>query len=108
MDENWRNEKAEELAQAEGSAKSYMQLTNETVAMLKLFTEALADSFTMPEIVQRLADMLDYNLEAIVGPKQRDLRVRNPEKYFFQPKTLLSEIVDVYLNLKNKTSFVEA
>jgi ubiquitin conjugation factor E4 B len=34
--------------------------------MLKLFTDALADSFTMPEIVQRLADMLDYNLDAMV------------------------------------------
>ena len=61
MDENQRNEREEELAQAESAAKSYMQLTNETVAMLKLFTEALADSFTMPEIVQRLADMLDYS-----------------------------------------------
>jgi len=107
-DENQRNEKEEELAQAEHAAKSYMQLTNETVAMLKLFTEALADSFTMPEIVQRLADMLDYNLEAIVGPKQSGLKVRSPEKYSFAPKTLLSEIVDVYLNLKDKTSFIEA
>ena len=103
-----RTEKQELLADAQGKAKSYMSLTNETVSMLKLFTEALADSFTMPEIVQRLADMLDYNLDAMVGPKSSQLKVENPDEYGFQPKVLLSEIVDVYLNLGGKESFVFA
>ncbi|KAI9886767.1 MAG: Aminolevulinate dehydratase [Watsoniomyces obsoletus] len=105
---NDRTQKEEELATAEAQARSYMQLTNETVAMLKLFTEALADSFTMPEIVQRLADMLDYNVEAMVGPKKSNLKVENPEQYGFRPRVLLSELVDVYLNLSGKTAFVEA
>lgn len=108
VEQNVRSEKEEALSQAQGKAKSYMQLTNETVAMLKLFTEALADSFTMPEIVQRLADMLDYNLDAMVGSKSRDLVVEKPQDYSFEPKVLLSEIVDVYLNLKDKENFVYA
>ena len=108
MDQAIRTEKEEALSAAKGKAKSYMQLTNETVAMLKLFTEALAESFTMPEIVQRLADMLDYNLDAMVGPKSRNLIVENPQEYGFNPKILLGEIVDVYLNLKNKENFVFA
>ena len=108
MDPSVKAEKEEALSAAQGKAKSYMQLTNETVSMLKLFTEALAESFTMPEIVQRLADMLDYNLDAMVGPKSSQLRVENPEEYSFNPKTLLSEIVDVYLNLRSKENFVIA
>ncbi|EEP77058.1 conserved hypothetical protein [Uncinocarpus reesii 1704] len=108
MDENQRQEKEEQLAAAQGRAKSYMQLTNETVTMLKLFTEALADSFTMPEIVQRLADMLNYNLDAMVGPKSANLRVDNLESYHFRPRALLSEIVDVYLNLMGKDNFILA
>lgn len=103
-----RTEKEEQLAASENMAKNYMALANETVAMLKLFTEALADSFTMPEVVQRLADMLDYNLDAMVGPKCSNLKVRQREKYGFQPRVLLSEIVDVYLNLREKRSFIEA
>lgn len=103
-----RTEKEEALATAQNSAKSYMSLTNETVAMLKLFTEALADSFTMPEIVQRLADMLDYNLDAMVGPKSSDLKVENPTEYSFNPRALLAEIIDVYLNLKEKENFIFA
>ena len=103
-----RADKESALSDAEHKAKSYMQLTNETVAMLKLFTSALADSFTKPEIVQRLADMLDYNLDALVGPKSAQLKVRNKEDYGFNPKTLLAEITDVYLNLGDKDNFVLA
>ncbi|OJJ44696.1 hypothetical protein ASPZODRAFT_134789 [Penicilliopsis zonata CBS 506.65] len=108
MDQAIRQEKEEALAAAQNKAKSYMQLTNETVSMLKLFTEALADSFTMPEIVQRLADMLDYNLDAMVGPKSSNLRVDNLQEYGFNPRALLSEIVDVYLNLLEKENFIYA
>ncbi|KAK8202687.1 putative ubiquitin fusion degradation protein UfdB [Phyllosticta capitalensis] len=108
LDENQRKEKEELLESSKQKAKSYMSLTNETVAMLKLFTEALSDSFTMPEIVQRLADMLDYNLDALVGPKQSNLKLENPQEYGFNAKSMLAEIVDIYLNLKEKDSFLMA
>ena len=58
LEESERQEKQDALEEAQNKAKSYMQLTNESVATLKLFTEALADAFTSPEVVQRLADML--------------------------------------------------
>ncbi|EXJ85294.1 ubiquitin conjugation factor E4 B [Capronia epimyces CBS 606.96] len=108
LDEQQRQEKEESLEAAKGRAKSYMQLTNVTVDMLKLFTEALADAFTMPEIVQRLADMLDYNLDAMVGTKSSSLKVGNLQEYNFNPRSLLSEIVDVYLNLSDKENFILA
>ncbi|KAF2471601.1 uncharacterized protein BDR25DRAFT_303110 [Lindgomyces ingoldianus] len=108
MDTNTRQENEEKLAAAESKAKSYMQLTNETVSMLKLFTEALGDSFTMPEIVQRLAHMLDYNLDALVGPKKANLKVDKAEEYGWNPRQMLSEISDVYLNLKDKKRFIDS
>jgi ubiquitin conjugation factor E4 B len=108
LDQAQRQEKEEALSSAQQKAKSYMSLTNETVGMLKLFTEALGNSFTMPEVVQRLADMLDYNLDFMAGPKQSNLKVDNPQEYNFNPKALLSEIVDVYLNLSEKPNFILA
>jgi ubiquitin conjugation factor E4 B len=108
LDQNVRQENEEKLSAAQGKAKSYMQLTNETVAMLKLFTEALADSFTKKEVVVRLAHMLDYNLEALVGPKKQNLRVENPEEYGWNPRQMLAEVTDVYLNLQAKQSFIDA
>lgn len=108
MEQAARQEKEEKLTAAQSKAKSYMQLTNETVAMLKLFTEALADSFTKKEVVVRLAHMLDYNLEALVGPKKSSLKVDNPEEYGWNPRQMLAELTDVYLNLQDKQSFIDA
>jgi ubiquitin conjugation factor E4 B len=108
LTEEERAAKEEELATAENQAQSYMQLANETTAMMKLFTAALSESFTMPEIVQRLADMMDYNLDTLVGPKSRDLKVQDPLKYNFNARKLLAEFVDIYLNLGQSTRFIEA
>ena len=105
LEEAVKTQKEEALEAAKGKAKSYMSLTNETLAMFKLFTDALADSFTIPEVVQRLADMLGYNLDALVGSKSINLKVDNPQEYRFDPKALLSDIMDVYLNLGGKANF---
>jgi ubiquitin conjugation factor E4 B len=103
-----RTIKEEELATAEGQAQSYMQLTNETVSMMKLFTKTLSSSFTMPEIVDRVAAMVDYTLDTLVGPKSTNLRVEDPGKYQFHPRSLLGEFVDIFLNLGVSDNFVLA
>lgn len=103
-----RDRITEELKTAESQAASYMQLVNETVSMMKLFTSTLGEAFTMPEIVTRLASMLNYNLEILTGPKSRMLKVENPDKYHFNPRTLLPEIVGLYLNLGFSQTFIEA
>lgn len=103
-----RTAKEEELATAESQAQSYMQLTNETVSMMKLFTKNLSASFTMPEIVDRVAAMLNYTLDTLVGPKSTNLKVDDPKKYAFDPKTLLGEFFDIYLNLGQSELFVQA
>ncbi|TAQ85089.1 hypothetical protein B7494_g6589 [Chlorociboria aeruginascens] len=103
-----RTTNEEELATAEGQAQSYMQLTNETVSMMKLFTSTLSASFTMPEIVDRVAAMVDYTLDTLVGPKSTNLKVDDPSKYQFSPKVLLGEFVDIYLNLGVSSNFIEA
>lgn len=108
LSEEQRKEKQDLLEDNQGKAKSYMGLTNETIQMLILFSESLAEAFTMPEIVTRLADMLDYNLGIMVGPKQLNLKVGNPKEYDFRPKELLSNIATVYLNLAEQQTFLQA
>ncbi|KIW05430.1 uncharacterized protein PV09_03940 [Verruconis gallopava] len=108
LDAEEKKKKEELLDENQRKAKSWMQLTNETISMLRLFTEALADAFTTQEIVQRLADMLDYNLNSMAGEKQKDLKVDNPAQYGFKPLELLNDLVSVYLNLKDKPNFLLA
>ncbi|KAF1967567.1 ubiquitin conjugation factor E4 [Bimuria novae-zelandiae CBS 107.79] len=107
-DANARQEKEDKLAGAKDKAKNYMMITNETVAMLKLFTETLSDSFTKKEVVVRLAHMLDYNLALLVGPQKSKLKVENMQEYGWNPKAMLADIADVYLNLQEKQTFIDA
>ena len=104
-----RQKKEEELQTLGNQATSYMQLANETLEMMKLFTEALSGAFTMPEIVSRLASMLNYNLETLAGKKAAaELSVSNKDKYHFRPIQLLSDFVDIYLNLGGSAVFIDA
>jgi ubiquitin conjugation factor E4 B len=47
-------------------------------------------------------------LDALVGPRCNDLRVENKEKYHFNPRQLLSDVVQVYLNLDDQDVFIRA
>lgn len=89
-------------------ATSYIQLASETLNLLKLFTSSVPVAFTSPELVDRLAAMMDYNLVALAGPQCRDLKVANPEKYGFYPKILLHDLVSTFLNLSPYEEFVQA
>lgn len=92
----------------ERRVKSLIALSNETMELFKLFTKEVPQGFVLPEIVDRLAGMLDYNLSVLVGPKCSNLKVAEPEKYKFEPKKILSDICEVYVNLSLQKGFVIA
>jgi ubiquitin conjugation factor E4 B len=104
----YRREREGTLRSLERHASSYTTLGRSTVELLKVFTAETKAPFMMPEIVDRLAAMLDYNLQALVGPKCQELKVRNPEKYKFKPRELLGDIVQVFMNLSDEPVFVGA
>ncbi|KAJ7250831.1 ubiquitin elongating factor core-domain-containing protein [Mycena haematopus] len=106
--EQVRREREGTLRTLERHASGYISLGRSTVELLKIFTAELKTPFMMPEIVDRLAAMLDYNLHALVGPKYRDLEVRDRDKLKFNPKALLSDIIQVFLNLSDQEEFVKA
>ncbi|KAI0632350.1 ubiquitin conjugation factor E4 [Trametes polyzona] len=104
----YRREREKLLRDLERMAGIYVQLGSNTVDLLKVFTGETKSPFMVPEIVDRLAAMLDYNLDALVGPRCQDLKVSNPEKYKFNPRQLLSDILQVYLNLSDQGEFARA
>ncbi|KAJ3047555.1 hypothetical protein HK097_011440 [Rhizophlyctis rosea] len=105
-----RQEREATLAQAERQAQSYMSLGNETVHMLQYMTadKDVVEPFMAGEVVERLAAMLDFNLAALVGPRCTELKVKNPEKYRFDPKRLLKELIEIFVHLGHREEFVGA
>ncbi|XP_042334211.1 ubiquitin conjugation factor E4 B isoform X1 [Sceloporus undulatus] len=88
-----------QLVQDERVSRSYLALATETVDMFHILTKQVQKPFLRPELGPRLAAMLNFNLQQLCGPKCRDLKVENPEKYGFEPKKLLDQLTDIYLQL---------
>ncbi|XP_044137982.1 ubiquitin conjugation factor E4 B isoform X2 [Bufo gargarizans] len=88
-----------QLTQDERVSRSYLALATETVDMFHILTKQVQKPFLRPELGPRLAAMLNFNLQQLCGPKCRDLKVENPEKYGFEPKKLLDQLTDIYLHL---------
>ncbi|XP_049949366.1 ubiquitin conjugation factor E4 B [Schistocerca serialis cubense] len=96
-----------QLSADERQCRSYLTLAKETVDMFHYLTVAIKEPFLRPELVDRLAAMLNFNLQQLCGPKCKNLKVRNPEKYGWEPRWLLSQLIDIYLHL-NCDSFAAA
>lgn len=99
---------AKKLQESERMAKSFVQLSNKTILLFNLFTKETPKSFTIVEIVDRLAGMLNYNLVILVGPRYNELKVKDPERYQFDPKELLFQLCSIFINLSDTWEFVKA
>ncbi|KAH9819920.1 ubiquitin elongating factor core-domain-containing protein [Melampsora americana] len=108
LPESERKDEESKLHSYERQCPPFLSLANENVNMLKTFTEETPDAFLKSEIVVRLAAMLDYNLETLAGSRCQSLKVKDPDKFNFHPKRLLSDILQVYLNLSNRIEFQQA
>ncbi|GAA5972811.1 hypothetical protein JCM11641_003951 [Rhodosporidiobolus odoratus] len=103
-----RQEKEKLLRQYESSVKSDLDLGHESLRLIKLFASETKAPFLTPEIVDRLAAMLDENLRVLAGPRCQDLKVKDPEKYRFRPKELLNDVIEVFLVLGSQEEFQKA
>lgn len=92
----------------EQQLRGYMELARETVHMMSYLSRDVPKPFLRPEMRDRVASMLNYFLVELAGPQCQNLKVKNPEKYNFNPKELLSEIVDTYVHFSKFEEFVTA
>lgn len=96
------------FSDAQRQAKSSCRLAAKSMTLFEMFTKDIPKSFVTPEIVDRLASMLNYNLESLVGPKCGELKVKDPEEYSFDPKGLLKALCSIYINLSDEEDFIKA
>ncbi|CCK68727.1 ubiquitin-ubiquitin ligase UFD2 KNAG_0B02850 [Huiozyma naganishii CBS 8797] len=96
------------LSAAQRQAKSSCGLAAKSVELFQNFTKDIPGAFATPELVDRLATMLNYNLQSLVGPKCGELKVDNPAQYSFNPKELLKALCTVYINLSVQDEFLSA
>ncbi|KAL2898674.1 putative ubiquitin conjugation factor E4 [Bienertia sinuspersici] len=94
-----RQERTRQFQSQENIIRIDMKLANEDVSLLAFTSEQITSPFLLPEMVERVASMLNYFLLQLVGPQRKSLSLKDPEKYEFRPKHLLKQIVNIYVHL---------
>ncbi|XVF14348.1 hypothetical protein REPUB_Repub09cG0051300 [Reevesia pubescens] len=94
-----RQERTRLFQSQENIIRIDMKLANKDVSMLAFTSEQITAPFLLPEMVERVANMLNYFLLQLVGPQRKSLTLKDPEKYEFRPKELLKQIVGIYVHL---------
>ncbi|GJQ12331.1 hypothetical protein GpartN1_g4122.t1 [Galdieria partita] len=109
-DSTERQEQQSRLSQLERQVTSYNLLSHSSVNMLHFLTEddRVRKVFLKPEMVNRLAEMLNYFLLQLCGPKCQSLVVRNKEQYAWEPRVLLTQIVGIYLHFREEEDFAKS
>ncbi|KAM0885791.1 hypothetical protein ACQ4PT_030100 [Festuca glaucescens] len=94
-----REERLRVFHQSENVVCFDMKLANEDVGMLAFTSEQIPLPLLLPEMVERVASMLNYFLLQLAGPQRKSLTVKDPEKYEFKPKQLLTQIATIYVHI---------
>jgi len=105
-----RGEREAAHRQNEGHAGWFMKFCNDVMHMINYLStdQDVCRTFLLPELCPRMASMLNHFLKQLVGPTCAELKVRDPEKYNFQPKTLLLKICTVLTRFAQHAEFTAA
>lgn len=105
MTRNQRQEVESNLRQIGMMARYHNVMGNMTILSLEMITREIKTIFCHSVMVDRIAAMLNYFLKKLVGPEQRDLKVKDKNEFEFKPEKLVSDITKIYLNLSNNDKF---
>lgn len=111
-DGEWNNLTSEQKQEKENSvhhltlmARFHNMMGTSTIRTLIRLTKEIPEMFTHPTLVDRMAAMLNYFLAHLVGPKQRDLKLNDMDKYEFRPGEMVTDICIIYTQLGNDEAF---
>ncbi|KAK9804240.1 hypothetical protein WJX72_002942 [[Myrmecia] bisecta] len=99
-----RTERERTLAQHGGQLRSLLALAAVSLRTMQFSTEEITAPWLLPEMVHRVAGMLNYFLKYLSGPERKNLKVKEPQKYNWRPKDFLTYIAQVYLHLNRADS----
>eukprot|EP01125_Pyxidicula_operculata_P001041 TRINITY_DN1092_c0_g1_i5.p1 TRINITY_DN1092_c0_g1~~TRINITY_DN1092_c0_g1_i5.p1 ORF type:complete len:1002 (+),score=201.44 TRINITY_DN1092_c0_g1_i5:636-3641(+) len=91
----------------ERSSKAFLALANAILDFLLNTSRSALVSFTRsPDMIQKLVSMLLYFFGRLCGPQMKQLKVKEPQKYGFNPKELLGKIASIATAFSNELLFV--
>ncbi|KAI3989542.1 hypothetical protein MKX01_031596 [Papaver californicum] len=94
-----REDRSDQFRSQEDEVRKYVTLALEDISTLAFTSEQITAPFLLPQMVDRIANMLNYFLVQLVGPKRKSLHIKNAAQYGFEPKILLKKIISIYIHI---------
>lgn len=98
------------FASDEKDARDKLGLCTSVIKMIGFLStdKAIRSMLVKPEMRHRVADMLLFVLQKMVGSRGLDLKVDNPESYGFRPKEILRDLCAVLSSFASDDDFHKA
>jgi ubiquitin conjugation factor E4 B len=103
-----KEQKVQHLEQLKSGITWKMRLGNHTLQMLHFLSSGIVKPFMLPELVDRVAAMLNDFLSKIVGPKCTEVKVRNAAELHFDARQLLVWLTEIYVHFSEEPAFCKA
>ena len=75
--------------------------------MLAKVTGHCPDPFVSKELGEKFAQAINFCLDQLTTQKGLKFKIKNPERFFFEPKELLQNLVTMYANMAHLDKFRE-
>lgn len=107
-DENKKEVDGDVYRENEEKCQNYILFAEKSIKTLYNISAEIRKPFLIPEIVHRLAEMLNKNIVKLTEPRCSKLKIKNPEKIGFNPKELLLHLFLICIGLSNEDVFAKA
>eukprot|EP00020_Sapocribrum_chincoteaguense_P000263 CAMPEP_0170752206 /NCGR_PEP_ID=MMETSP0437-20130122/11849_1 /TAXON_ID=0 /ORGANISM="Sexangularia sp." /LENGTH=1243 /DNA_ID=CAMNT_0011091269 /DNA_START=39 /DNA_END=3769 /DNA_ORIENTATION=- len=97
------------LRSQENAARGFMRLAISALDLLYNYAADVPETFTdNPRVLSKLASMVVHYLDRLCGPHAKELKVRNMERYGFDPRGLLGKLASLICCVSTNPSFTAA
>lgn len=105
IDQEERNQMLANYQDKQKRAQANFQLSNKIIQLLSRVTYHIKEPFISEELGEPFANAIDFCLDSLIGKKGLKLKVNNPDRYNFDPRSLLSNIINMYANMSDQEIF---
>lgn len=105
LDQEQRDQAEQNFNDKSRTAKSCLQLSNMVIKLMAKVTTHCKEPFISEELGEKFAQALNFCLDQLCTGKGLKFKIKNPERFHFEPKDLLTNIICMYSNLSKMEQF---
>ena len=86
-------------------AKMNMQLSNMVIQLLAQVTKNCPDFFVSSDLGEKFSQAVNFCLDQLTTQKGLKFKIKSPERFHFEPKELLINLIAMYVNMGHLEKF---